>query len=583
MPKFKPKTLLDILKERGVLSAEKAELLEEEAKRTGRSAEDVIWEKGNIEERAVVEAKSELLKIPFRMVDADEKIPIEALEIVPEEAARYYNIIPLAKRDDFLEVGMVNPDDVRAQEALKFIVQSRGLAAKIFIITPSDFSKAMAQYRSLRGEVKAALQELEKELEEKKPPVPTAEVAPAEAASRISEEAPIIKMVGVMLKHAVEGRASDIHVEPERDRLRIRFRVDGILYNSLFLPIHIHPAVISRIKILSNLKIDETRVPQDGRFRVRIEDRDIDFRVSTFPTQSGEKAALRILDPTVGIKTLDDLGLESRNRRVLERALKKPFGMILLTGPTGSGKTTTLYASMQVLNKESVNVISLEDPVEYFISGLNQSQVRPEIGYDFAQGLRHVLRQDPDIIMVGEIRDNETAALAIHAALTGHIVLSTLHTNNSIGVIPRLIDMKVEPFLLPAALNLAAAQRLLKKLCDSCKKQVEAAGEKHKVIEKEIAEMPKEIRDTMPSSPYKIYEPVGCPKCANKGTLGRLAVFEMLEMTPELEQIVLSGPSETKITAEAKRQGMLTMKQDGIIKALKGLVSVEEVLTVVEE
>ncbi len=583
MPKYKQKTLLDILKERGILSAERAEQMEEEARLSNRAAEDVIWEKGNIDERAVIEAKSELLKIPFRIVDAEEKIPVEALEIVPEEAARYYNIIPLAKRDDYLEVGMVNPDDVKAQEALKFIVQSRGLAAKIFVIAPSDFSKAMTQYRSLRGEVKAALQELERELEEKKPLAPPPGIAPAEAADRVSEEAPIIKMVGVMLKHAVEGRASDIHIEPERDRLRIRFRVDGVLYNSLFLPIHVHPAVISRIKILSNLKIDETRVPQDGRFRVRIEDRDIDFRVSTFPTQSGEKVALRILDPKTGIKTLDDLNLEVRSRRVLERALKRPFGMILITGPTGSGKTSTLYASMQILNKESVNVVSLEDPVEYFISGLNQSQVRPEIGYDFAQGLRHVLRQDPDIIMVGEVRDNETAALAIHAALTGHIVLSTLHTNNAIGVIPRLIDMKVEPFLLPAALNLTAGQRLLKKLCDSCKKQVEAAGEKHKVIEKEIANMPEEIRNALPSPPYKICEPVGCPKCANKGTRGRMAVFEMLEMTPELEQVVLSEPSESKIAAEAKRQGMLTMKQDGVIKVLKGLVSIEEVLAVVEE
>ncbi|MDP1629276.1 MAG: GspE/PulE family protein, partial [bacterium] len=405
-----------------------------------------------------------------------------------------------------------NPDDVRAQEALKFIVQSRGLAAKIFISTPSDFSRAVGQYRTLRGEVKAALKELEIELEEKKPPAPRIGIkSAAEAAGEITEEAPIIKMVAVMLKHAVEGRASDIHIEPERDRLRVRFRVDGILYNSLFLPIHVHPAVISRIKILSNLKIDETRVPQDGRFHAKIEEREIDFRISTFPTQNGEKVALRILDSSVGIKTVDDLGLEQRNRNFLENALKKPFGMILITGPTGSGKTTTLYAALQILNKEGVNIVSLEDPVEYFINGLNQSQVRPEIGYDFAQGLRHILRQDPDIIMVGEIRDSETAALAVHAALTGHIVLSTLHTNNVIGVIPRLLDMKIEPFLIPSSLNLAVAQRLLRRLCDDCKKEVEAIGEGVKLIEEELAKIPKEVREKLPwKPPYKIYEPVGC-------------------------------------------------------------------------
>jgi len=279
-------------------------------------------------------------------------------------------------------------------------------------------------------------------------------------------------MVAVILRHAVEGNASDVHIEPEENQLRIRFRMDGTLYSSLFLPIHTHPSIVARIKILSNLRIDETRIPQDGRFSARINNKDIDFRVSTFPTKLGEKVAIRVLDPTEGLKTYQEIGLISTNLKLIKEAIVRPFGLILATGPTGSGKTTTLYAILQELNKPEVNIVTLEDPIEYFVKGINQSQIRPEINYDFSQGLRHVVRQDPDIIMVGEIRDEESASLATQAALTGHIVLSTLHTNNAIGIIPRLIDMKVKPFLLPATLNIGIAQRLAQRLCPYCKEKV---------------------------------------------------------------------------------------------------------------
>src|SRR3989338_630050 len=394
-----------------------------------------------------VQNRAKELKVPFADL-ANKDIPVEVLKEIPEEAAAFYQLIPIKRDKGILEVGLVNPDDLKAREALRFIALRSQLEPKIFIIKPTDFFNVLKQYRSLRGEVENALKELEQELKIEEEKAPAAKIKPEELVQKITAEAPVTKIVAVILRHATEGRASDIHIEPTEDKVRIRFRVDGGLRTSLFLPKEIHSAVISRIKILSNLKIDETRVPQDGRFHTIIDKRKIDFRVSTLPTVSGEKAALRVLDPSIGLKGFADLGLFGYNLKALEAAIEKPFGMILITGPTGSGKTTTLYAILNVLNQEGVNIISLEDPVEYYIEGINQSQIRPEINYSFASGLRSILRQDPDVIMVGEIRDEETASLAIHAALTGHIVLSTLHTNNAVGVIPRLIDMGVGAFLV---------------------------------------------------------------------------------------------------------------------------------------
>jgi type IV pilus assembly protein PilB len=333
------------------------------------------------------------------------------------------------------------------------------------------------------------------------------------------------------------------------------------------------------VKVLSNLKIDETRIPQDGRFRTTIFGRDVDYRVSTFPTPAGEKVVIRVLDPSIGLKSMADLGLVGRNADWVIEGLEKPFGMVLVTGPTGSGKTTTLYAFLQKINKEEVNILSMEDPVEYFVEGVNQSQIKPEIGYTFASGLRQALRQDPDIIMVGEIRDNETADLAIQAALTGHVVLSTLHTNNAAGVIPRLMDMNVAPFLLPSSLNIMLAQRLVRKLCDNCKKPEPASPEVEKIIEEEIAKMAPEVKKTIElEAPYKVYKAGGCEKCKGKGFLGRIAIFEVMKMTRELEEIIISGASEGKIRDEGVRQGMVSLRQDGIMKALQGVASIDEVL-----
>jgi type IV pilus assembly protein PilB len=531
-------------------------------------------------------AQDRAKQLGFPFADLSGKlIPPPVLREVTEEAATFYQFVPIGKKDDVLEIGMLNPDDFKAQEAIRFITQSRNFNPQIYLITSNDFKNVLKQYRTLKGEVETALTELEEELTVEEAPEEEGKTKAEMALERVMAEAPITKIVAVMLRHANEGRASDIHIEPTEDKLQIRFRVDGILYTSLLLPKSIQPAVVSRIKILSSLKIDETRVPQDGRFHSVIEGRKIDFRVSTFPTSFGEKVALRLLDPTAGLLGFEQLGLLGNNRLAVEEAIRRPFGMILLTGPTGSGKTTTLYSILKTLNKEAVNVVSLEDPVEYYMEGINQSQIRPEIGYTFASGLRSILRQDPDVIMVGEIRDSETADLATHAALTGHIVLSTLHTNNAIGVIPRLVDMGVQNFLIPPSLSVAISQRLVRRLCNDCKKPIEPPLKIKQLLEKRIQNFSDEMKKSLPDVDFnniKIWRAPGCKFCSQKGTKDRMAVYEVLKMTPQLEKIVIEGPTEAKIKEEARRQGMITLEQDGIIKVLQGMISFEELLEVTE-
>ncbi|OGZ20718.1 MAG: hypothetical protein A2654_01230 [Candidatus Nealsonbacteria bacterium RIFCSPHIGHO2_01_FULL_43_31] len=574
-------TLTQYLIKKGVVDKKQAAGLEYDVKVSGRKEEEVIVEKGIIPEDLVFELKGENLKVPVRKVSAEE-VPLETLELIPQESAKYYSMIPLSQKEKTLEVGMVYPEDLRAQEALKFLSRQGKFNYKVVLISLTTFDNILKQYKTLKKEVTMALEELETELKTEE----DAQREPLKKAEfeRMAEEAPITKVVAVMLRHAVDAKASDIHVEPTKKELRIRFRVDGVLHPNLLLPLQVHPAVVARIKILSNLKIDETRMPQDGRFSAKTGGKDIDFRVSTFPTTLGEKVVMRILDPTEGVKKFEKLGLEKRNLAVVEKAAKQPYGLILATGPTGSGKTTTLYAILNLLNQETVNVITLEDPVEYFVPGINQSQIQPEIGYTFAKGLRHILRQDPNIIMVGEIRDEETASLATNAALTGHVVLSTLHTNNATGVIPRLIDLGVASFLIPPALRLAIAQRLVRVLCPDCKKEAVPSAEVKAMILKEIENLPSLIKkDVKVPSDFKIYEIKGCKKCNSSGYAGRIALFEILEMTSQLAEIILKEPNESRILEEARRQGMITMKQDGILKVLEGITSVEEVLRAAEE
>jgi len=569
------KSLLDILILRKTLELSEAATVKKEAIDKSLTAEDVLYSRG-ISEVDIAEAKSELTGHPVKYLKGIQ-IPFDALRDIPEESARHYKMIPLGRREGYLDVGMLFPEDISSQEALKFVSSRVNLPVRIFLITPSDFQTVISEYRSLSGEVTRALGEFEKEYSTIDEDVKIKKDEP----TRIVEEAPVTKMMGVIMRHAVEGRASDIHIEPGLDKLHVRFRVDGVLHTSLLLPIDVHPALISRIKVVCNLKIDETRIPQDGRFRAQITGRDIDFRVSTFPTVHGEKIVIRILDPDSGVSKLTDLGLEGDNLTKIEENIKRPYGMILITGPTGSGKSTTLYAMLQLLNKEGVNIVSLEDPIEYNITGVNQSQIKPEIGYDFATGLRHILRQDPDIIMVGEIRDKETAQLAIHAALTGHLVLSTLHTNTAIGVIPRLIDMGIDPFLLAPTLIMAIGQRLVRKLCEDSKKKIPLSSQMKDIITREMVNAPDAIKERFKKEmPKEIFQPEASSTCP-KGTRGRMGVFEVLAMTPELDKIILSSPSESKIEEESRRQGMTTMRQDGILKVMRGKIGLEELLEVI--
>lgn len=560
--------LLEALKKKGIVSADEVVKLKRELMASGKNLEQILYERHSSDDEKIAEAKSEALNIPFQ------RVPIASydaslVQYIPEETVRTYGVAPLSKQGDMLVVGMLNPDDPKAQEALKFIARRSRLNLGVYVISYGDWQQIIRKYSPYKTEVEAAVKALGIKAEKEK-------IVELEGGGT-AEEAPIIRIVANTLKEAVQAGASDIHIEPQENYLRIRFRTSGDLHEVASLPLTVAQAVISRVKVMSNLKIDETRTPQDGRFRTKLFDREVDFRVATFPTPLGEKVALRVLDAKTGLKTLADLGLVGHNADLVNEGIEKPFGMIYISGPTGSGKSTTLYAILQLLNNEKVNIVSLEDPVEYFISGINQSQVRPEIGYDFASGLRQILRQDPDIIMVGETRDDETAGLAVHAALTGHVVLSTIHTNNAAGVIPRLMDMKVESFLLPSALNLMMSQRIISKNCTNCKKESVAPAQVQAIIKETLEALPKEIASKY-TAPYKVMKGEGCDVCKGKGVLGRIAVFEVLKMSPELENIILAGPTIQKILAEGKKQGMVTMREDGVLKALDGIVQIEEVL-----
>ena len=569
------KTLLDNLIAQNLLAKDAADKLVREAVLVRKSVEELIYERRLVPEGDVAKVKSKILKIPYKKI-SPEDISKELLQLIPGEVARAYKLVPLSKTNDMLVVGMVHPYDPRAQEALRFIAKQQRANLGVYLITPGDLELALRQYSPYKDEIEAAVRSMNV-----KPGSGVSSdqrVIQLEEGVAVAEEAPIIKVVASTLREAINAGASDIHIEPQRGRMRIRFRVDGDLQEISELPMVLHQPIVSRIKVMANLKIDEGRIPQDGRFRSVVFGKDIDFRVATFPTPAGEKVAIRVLDPSVGLRSLEDLGLTGTPLEMVKRGIDKPFGMVLITGPTGSGKSTTLYALLQILNTADVNIVSLEDPVEYYIDGVNQSQVKPEIGYDFAAGLRQILRQDPDVIMVGEIRDTETAALAVHAALTGHVVLSTLHTNNAIGVIPRLVDMKVEPFLLPSALNLMLSQRLLPRLCDTCKKPEPPPASVAEIIKKELAKLPPASAAFAKGGDFSIYRSKGCLACKNKGIIGRVALFEVLEMTSQLQQIVNAGAGEMKIAEEARRQGMITLRQDGILKALQGIVSIEAVL-----
>jgi len=516
---------------------------------------------------------AEYYQLESAELSPDTPIGGDVLAYIPQESASHYRIMPLAIESGVLKVGANNPEDVQMREALNFLSSKHNVVFQFVFMLDEDIEAALKRYDNITGDVSDALNSLESEIntdttfEADKP-------EPVESYEHIKEDAPVTKIVASILRYAVDGSASDIHVEPTEAKVKVRFRVDGILQTSLELPKNIQNAVAARIKILASLRLDERRKPQDGRFSATFDGRKIDFRVSVLPTNHGEKVVMRILDNEKGVRTLKDVGISEYHAGLLRRALSEPYGIILISGPTGSGKSTTLYAMLAEIDKESQNVMSLEDPVEYNMAGVSQSQMRPEIGYTFAAGLRSALRQDPDIIMVGEIRDKETAQLAIQAALTGHLVISTIHTNNSIGVIPRLIDMGVDPYLIAPTLKLAVAQRLARRLKAGTGKEIPISSSTEMMIKDTFATLPEKYRSLVPTKrTMKVPEP--SPGCAT-GLKGRVAVMEALEITDLIQSLILKGASEEQIYDAARANGFMSMKEDAIIKALDHVIPPEE-------
>lgn len=563
--------LMKGLVEKGVLSQEDAQTIFETAQAQKVPVEDALRSVG-VSQESILAAKTGNSGVPTRVLDG-EKVPYEILDHIPEESATHYSMVPLGIVDGVLEVGMTDPSDIEGIDALNFLTRKKGLPFKVFLISDSDLQDVLKQYHSLGGEVGRALTELESELTTDEKNIQAAiDEQESGGGTYIKEDAPVIKIVATILRYAVDGRASDVHVERTDTQVKVRFRVDGILHTSLTLPTKVHQAIVARIKVLSSMRLDERRKPQDGRFSATIGGHKIDFRVSTFPAQNGEKIVMRILDRERGFIPLEELGLSDDNLAKIRSAISHPHGLILVSGPTGSGKSTTLYSILAELDRETKNVLSLEDPVEYFMDGVSQSQVRPEIGYTFANGLRTTLRQDPDVIMVGEIRDGETAKLAVQAALTGHLVLSTIHTNSAIGVIPRLVDMGVNPYLIAPTLVLAVAQRLVRRVCPGAEDGKPLNESTRIMLENQFADLPAEYRPAIPTHVYEAKPTAECPS----GLRGRLAVFEMLPMTEELERQILTDPSENKVQAVARKGGMLSMKEDAILKSFSGSIPFSE-------
>jgi len=563
--------LMKGLVSKGILSQADAELVFKSAEERGVPVEDALREVG-VTQESILAARAGDSGVPTRVFEG-EQIPFEILELIPEESARHYSMVPLGVVDGVLEVGMTEPENMEAVDALNFLARKKGLPFKVFLISEADLQDIMKMYDSLGGEVGRALTELESEFSEDQKNIQAAiDEQEQSDDNNIKEDAPVIKIVATILRYAVDGRASDVHIEKTDKMVKVRFRVDGILHTSLTLPANVHQAIVARIKVLSSMRLDERRKPQDGRFSAKIGGHRIDFRVSTFPASNGEKIVMRILDRERGFISLDEIGLSPENLQELRKAIAKPHGLILISGPTGSGKSTTLYSLLGELDRETKNVLSLEDPVEYFIEGVTQSQVRPEIGYTFANGLRTTLRQDPDIIMVGEIRDAETAKLAVQAALTGHLVLSTIHTNSAIGVIPRLVDMGVDPFLIAPTLVLAVAQRLVRKICPGAEEEHPVDASTRAMLEKEFSDLPEKYRPAIPEHIYEAKSTEDCPS----GLRGRLAVFELLPMTAELERQVLNDATEENVREIARKNGMYTMKEDAIFKSFAGKIPFSE-------
>ena len=553
------------------------------AKKTGQKIGNVLVSEGQIKSEDLIKLEAYILGIPFVNLEK-ETIDSKILKIIPEPIAKSHNIIAFRKKGNNLEVAMLDPEDLRT---IEFIKKTTPLRILPRLTTPESIKNLLKQYqKSLEAEfgdiIKKEVEGIKsiKEGEKKKL---------KEELKKVAQELPVIRIVDTLLKHAILQRSSDIHIEPSEKDVIVRYRIDGILRDAMTLPKAAASGIVARIKVLSNLKLDEHRLPQDGRFKVETEAYKYSIRVSILPVFDGEKIVMRLLAETSKAQSLEGLGLRGDALEKVEDGLRRPTGMILVTGPTGSGKTTTLYAMMEILNTPGINISTVEDPIEYRMPRINQTQVNPKIGLTFASGLRALVRQDPDIIMVGEIRDEETAGLAINAALTGHLVLSTLHTAEAAGAIPRLIDMNAEPFLLSSTINIILAQRLVRrlyenkeayKLKDSDLKNINKYCDIKKILQILKEEKIVKPKDTLKS--INFYRPKASKKCP-EGYKGRLGIFEVLPVNETIKEMIVSKETSDKITMQAKKEGMITMVEDGFIKAAQGLTSIEEVLRVIVE
>lgn len=564
-----PKVLL----ESGLLTKEDYERLKKDSYTSGVPFETLIEKSGLIPDDKLAEEKAKYYNVPYVEIDNVAASP-EALAKIPESVAEHYVVLPFEyeSKSKILKLAMANPLDL---PAITFLESKAGAKIKPYMAVRSkleeEIPKRFAQ--SLSAEVSQVLKESTDTSLNKK-------IVDVQKIGEVIKEAPIAKIVATVLEFAVKSRASDVHIEPLEEHTRVRYRIDGILKEKLVLPKKVHDAVVSRVKILSDLKIDERRLPQDGRFTFLAEDQEVDLRVSTLPTVDGEKVVMRLLRKSSHVPTLAELGLRAAALKNLEESVRVPHGIILITGPTGSGKTTTLYSLLHILNTPQVNIVTLEDPVEYQMDGINQVQINPKAGLTFANGLRSFLRQDPNIIMVGEVRDNETADLAIQASLTGHLVFSTLHTNSSSGALPRLLDMQAEPFLLASSITCVVAQRVVRKICENCREVYTPPAEGIEEMKRVLGPLYDSYLQSKGQSAPQLYRGKKCDKCGDSGYSGRIGIFEVLKVTEKVGKLILERAPASAIENAAIEDGMLLMQQDGYLKVLDGITTLEEVMRV---
>lgn len=570
-------TILDILLSQGVLNQDQVANVKLEQLGTGKKIEDILMARGLANSMQIAAARASMMGIQTVVV-SKKPIAQQLLTLIPQSLASRYNCLPFDISPDgtSISLAMEDPTDL---VAIEFIEKRTGLKVLPFLANVADLKIAIDEHYSqnLSSQVTAVLDESPTETST----VKSEGTLDLEKEKDIIRDAPVAKIVSSILEFAIKSRASDIHVEPLEDKTRVRYRIDGILQEKLILPTRVHEALVSRVKILSELKIDEKRIPQDGRFNYKMADNEVDIRVSTLPTVHGEKMVLRLLRKSGGVPTLVDLGLRGMAMKNLEISMLRPHGVIVVCGPTGSGKTTTLYAVLSKINSTKVNIVTVEDPVEYQISGVNQVQINPQAGLTFASALRSFLRQDPNIILVGEIRDSETTELAIQAALTGHLVFSTVHTSNASGALPRLLDLGAEPFLLSSSLNAVVGQRIVRKICPHCKESYEPP-------EMIVADIKQVLGNLLPPDKIKdgkleLFKGKGCDECGSTGFLGRVGIFEVLPVSDKISKMILTHSDANDIERQAKEEGMITMKEDGYLKAVEGVTTIEEVLRVAQD